>query len=104
MKIRERLKAIRAQLKQQLFSHSVYDAAEFNCLTIEYWKDMGSKYDGHLDTTNEVPCFIGVNPDLPKRDQVYVIAREIARLLQQRRTNSLILTHFGVGNFGESAN
>jgi hypothetical protein len=89
MRIRERLKAMRAQLRQQ-FSHSVYDAAEFNCLTIEYWKDMGPKYDGHLDTTNEVPCFIGVNPDLSKREQVYVIAREIARLLQQRRIRSMI--------------
>jgi hypothetical protein len=90
MKIRERLNAIRARLRQRLFSHTVFDAAEFNCLTIEYWKDMGPKYDGHLDTTNEVPCFIGVNPDLSKREQVYVIAREIARLLQQRHVKSMI--------------
>jgi hypothetical protein len=91
MKILEQLKKIRAGLKE-LFSHSIYEAAEFNGLAIEYWKDMGPKFDGRLDTTNEKPRFIGVNPDLPHQDQVYVIAREIARYAQLRQVNSPFLS------------
>jgi|CZKV01.1.fsa_nt_gi hypothetical protein len=85
------LKKIRAELKE-MFSHDIYEAAKHNGLAIEYWESMPAHYDGHLDTTNEKPRFIGVNPDLPPIDQVYAIAREIARYAQLRQVNSLVLS------------
>jgi hypothetical protein len=86
MKIRQKLKQIREELKN-LFKYSMDKAAAFNDLTIEYPNGMPAKYDGHLDT-HEKPRFIAVNPDLPKQDQVYVIAREIGRYWHIRRKDS----------------
>jgi hypothetical protein len=90
MKIREHLKQIRAGLKQ-LFSHSIYEAAAFNKLAIEYWEGMPAHYEGHLDTTNEQPRFIAVNKDLQIEDQVYAIAREIGRYNQLCGRNSPLI-------------
>jgi hypothetical protein len=87
MKIREHFEKLRNELRES-FKYSVYDAAALNDLAIEYWERMPAYYDGHLDTTTEKPRFIAVNPDLPKQDQVYVIAREIGRLAQIRRIDS----------------
>jgi hypothetical protein len=89
MKIRELLKKIRAALKE-LFKYSVYDAAKFNGLAIEYPQGIPAKFDGHLDT-DDPPRFIAVNPQLPKHEQVYVIARELARFAQQRQVDSLFV-------------
>jgi hypothetical protein len=89
MKIWEQLKNIRRQLTAS-FNHSIYDAAKFNGLAIEYWDGMPAHFNGRLDTTNEVPRFIAVNSDLPRREQTYVIAREIARFWQQRQSDSLV--------------
>jgi hypothetical protein len=91
MKIREYFKRVREKFRaamKEMFGHSIYEAAEFNGLAIEYWEHMPAHYDGHLDTTNEKPRFIAVNPDLPKEDQVYVIAREIGHYAQRRRIDS----------------
>src|ERR1019366_6953368 len=91
MNIPAPLKKLRAGLKE-LFSHSIYEAAEYNGLAVEYWGDMPAHYDAHLDTTNEKPRYIAVNPDLAHDKQVYVIAREIARYAQIRRVNSPFLS------------
>jgi len=96
MKMIDRLKAIRAvfkgMFKHSLFKHSIYEVAELNGLAIEYWEgDLGSKFAGHLDETNETPRFIVVAATLSKRDETYVIARGIARYAQQRQVDSLLL-------------
>ncbi len=89
MKIREKLKTLRAELKA-LFAHSIYEAAEFNGLAIEYPEGMPPKYTGRLDT-DEKPRFIAVNPDLSEDERVYIIAREIGRYAQLRGCNSLFI-------------
>jgi hypothetical protein len=93
MKIRDHLKKWREQLRaelKELFGHSIYEAAAYNKLAIEYLEGMPAKYTGHLDT-HEEPRFIAVNPDLSEQDQVYVIAREIGRYAQLRRIDSPLL-------------
>jgi hypothetical protein len=87
MTIKEHIRGVRASLKE-LFSHSIYEAAQFNGLAIEYPSGMPANYDGHLDT-HDTPRFIAVNPDLPQREQVYIIAREIGRLAQLRGQPSI---------------
>lgn len=89
MKIREKLKILRAELKA-LFAHSIYEAAEFNGLAIEYPEGMPLKYTGCLDTEDK-PRFIAVNPNLPEDERVYIIAREIGRYAQLRGCNSLFI-------------
>ena len=89
MKIREKLKTLRAELKA-LFAHSIYEAAEFNGLAIEYPEGMPPKYTGRLDTEDK-PRFIAVNRDLPEDERVYIIAREIGRYAQLRGRNSLFV-------------
>ncbi len=91
MKLIAYLRKLRDQVRDQ-FKHSVYDAAKFNGLEIEYWNGMPAKFDGRLDPIGEPPKFIAVNPDLQKQDQVYVIAREIARHRQTCPDNSIFVT------------
>lgn len=89
MKIRERIKAFRADLKA-LFQYSVYDVAQFNGLAIEPRPCMPAKYDGHLDP-HDNPRFIAVNLNLSEREQAYIIARELGRMLHRQRENLFLL-------------
>ena len=88
-RIREHFKAVRAELKA-MFAHSIYDAAHFNGLAIEYVVQMPPKYTACLDPHDQ-PAYIAVNSDMPEEERIYVIAREISRYLLRYGRESLLV-------------
>ena len=90
MKLSEKWKQIREGVRK-FYSVTLNDIANNHGLAVEYTPELPAKVDGFLDR-HELPRFIAVNSKLDSVNQNYAICREVSRLRQDSRLNSMVLS------------
>lgn len=80
---------LRAKLKYRP-PFTMFELSQREGLEVESLANMPARFDAWLDP-HECPRFIAVNPNRPRHDQLFAIAREIGFCAQQRGFNSFIL-------------
>lgn len=89
MNIIAKLKQIREELRN-FYSTTLIDIAKNHGAPVEFCPALPVCIDGFLDR-HESPRFIAVNSTLDQVAQSYAISREVSRLRQERRFNSVVL-------------
>jgi hypothetical protein len=90
MNIAQKWKQIRVEMRK-FFSVTLNDIASNHDLAVEYIQDLPVCVDGFLDR-HDTPRFIAVNSRLDQVEQSYAVGREISRLRQELRLNSMVLS------------
>lgn len=80
---------IRDELRK-FCSITLVDIAKNHGLAVEYEPALPASLDAFLDR-HETPRFIAINSGLHPVEQSYAICREVSRLRQERRLNSMVL-------------
>src|SRR5882724_6534872 len=75
---------------RKYYSLTPVDIAKNHGLAIEYTPDLPVRVDGFL-FRHQTPRFIAVNSGLHSVDQSFAICREVSRVRQERRLNSMVL-------------
>jgi hypothetical protein len=89
MNIIAKWKEMREELRK-FFSITIVDIAKNHGLAVEHEPGLPTCVDGFLDR-HETPRFIVVNSGLPGVEQSYAICREVSRLRQEKRLDSMVL-------------
>ncbi len=89
MNIAQKWKQIREDLRK-FYSVTLNDIANNHGLAVEYAPELPASVDGFLDR-HETPRFIAVNSSLHGVEQSYAISREVSRLRQELRLDSMVL-------------
>jgi hypothetical protein len=89
MNIAQKWKQMRDEMRK-FYSVTLNDIANNHGLAVEYAPQLPASVDGFLDR-HETPRFIAVNSRLHGVEQSYAICREVSRLRQERRFDSMVL-------------
>jgi hypothetical protein len=89
MNIIAKCKEVRVALRK-FYSVTPVDIAKNHGLAIEYTPDLPTRVDGFL-FRHDTPRFIAINSGLHSAEQSYAICREVSRLRQEQRLNSMVL-------------
>lgn len=89
MNIAQKWKQIREEARK-FYSVTLNDIANNHGLAVEYTKDLPVCVDGFLDR-HDAPRFIAINSRLHQVEQSYAVCREVSRLRQELRLNSMVL-------------
>jgi hypothetical protein len=90
MNIIAKLKEIREGMRK-FYSITLVDIAKNHGLVVEHDSGLPARVDGFLEP-HEKPRFIAVNSDLHQVEQSYAICREVSRLRQSLRLDSMVLS------------